>query len=58
MSDRNLAEVISHYMGKDYAVVFNDIYKVSSREIPDSNLVDKIKQHLLVYGYQNWLEDN
>lgn len=30
MSDRNLAELVAHYTGKDYGVVLNDVYRVRS----------------------------
>lgn len=58
MSDRNLAEVISYYTGKNYNLVLNDIYKVESFAVTYSQNLTKVKEHLLTVGYQDWLEED
>jgi len=57
MSDRNLAEVVAQYTGKEYEIVFNDLYRVKSTDIPSQASIAKIKQLLLASGYQEWLEE-
>lgn len=56
LSDRNLAEVIAYYTGKDYAVVLNDIYRVQSTDV-SGEAIAKIKSRLLSCGYENWLKE-
>lgn len=57
MSDRNLAEVVACYTGKDYGVVLNDVYRVKSTDIPSTEAITKVKQRLLACGYEDWLEE-
>ncbi|MBD2500551.1 DUF3349 domain-containing protein [Anabaena azotica] len=57
MSDRNLAEVIAYYLGKEYSLVLNDVYRVQSINIPKADAVANLKNHLLTCGYQQWLEE-
>lgn len=57
MSDRNLAEVVAYYSGKDYSVVLNDIYQVQSIDIPTPEAIDNLKERLLICGYEQWLEE-
>jgi len=54
MSDRNLAEVVSKYIGKDYSTVLNDIYRVVSTDKPASEDVTEVKRKLLRCGYDTW----
>jgi hypothetical protein len=56
LSDRNLAEVIAYYTGKDYAVVLNDIYRVQSTEM-SGEAIAKVKLRLLSCGYEDWLKE-
>jgi hypothetical protein len=56
LSDRNLAEVIAYYTGKDYAVVLNDIYRVQSTDV-SGEAIAQIKSRLLSCGYENWLKE-
>ncbi|MDB9510259.1 DUF3349 domain-containing protein [Kamptonema animale CS-326] len=53
MSDRNLAEVIAYYTGKDYYIVLNDVYSVQSSDVP----ISKVKERLLACGYDDWLQE-
>ena len=53
MSDRNLAEVVAHYTGKDYHIVLNDVYGVQSMDVP----ISKVKERLLACGYDDWLQE-
>ncbi len=57
MSDRNLAEVIAYYSGRDYSVVLNDVYRVQSIDIPKPEAIANLKENLLSCGYQQWLEE-
>ena len=57
MSDRNLAEVVAHYTGKDYSLVLNDVYWVKSTEVPEPEAVAKVRRRLLPCGYEDWLEE-
>jgi hypothetical protein len=57
MSDRNLAEVVAYYSGKDYSVVLNDVYRVQSIDVPTSEAIANLKERLLVCGYKQWLEE-
>jgi len=57
MSDRNLAEVVVCYTGKDYGVVLNDVHRVKSTDIPSTEAITKVKQRLLPCGYEDWLEE-
>lgn len=57
MSDRNLAEVVAHYTGKDYGVVLNDVYRVRSTDVPNLEAIAKVRQRLLPCGYEEWLEE-
>lgn len=56
LSDRNLAEVIAYYTGKDYAVVLNDIYRVHSIDV-SVEAIGKVKSRLLSCGYEDWLKE-
>ncbi|BCL35606.1 DUF3349 domain-containing protein [Nostoc sp. MS1] len=57
MSDRNLTEVIACYLGKEYSVVLNDVYRVQSIDILKAEAVANLKNNLLSCGYQQWLEE-
>lgn len=57
MSDRNLAEVVAYYSGKDYSVVLNDVYRVQSIDVPTSEAIANLKKRLLICGYEQWLEE-
>jgi len=57
MSDKNLAEVIAYYLGKEYSVVLNDVYRVQSIDIPKAEAIANLKNNLLGCGYQQWLEE-
>ncbi|MBD2450134.1 DUF3349 domain-containing protein [Nostoc sp. FACHB-152] len=57
MSDRNVAEVIAYYIGKDYSVVLNDVYRVQSVDIPKAEDITKLKQLLVNCGYQKWIDE-
>jgi hypothetical protein len=56
MSDRNLAQVISEYSGKDYYGVLNDIYGVGELGTVLPEGIDSVKQKLMNCNYyENWL---
>lgn len=55
MSDRSLAQVISEYMGKDYYIVLNDVYRIGATKAVPSETCNVVKQKLLSCGYDEWL---
>ena len=57
MSDRNLAQVVAHYTGKDYSVVLNDVYRVRYTDVPEPEAIAKVRRRLLACGYEEWLEE-
>lgn len=57
LSDRNLAEVMTYCSGKDYGVVLNDIYSLSSTNLPKPGAIAGVKQHLMRCGYEAWLKE-
>jgi hypothetical protein len=57
MSDRNLAEVVAYYSGKDYSLVLNDVYRVQPVDVPTSEAIANLKKRLLICGYEQWLEE-
>jgi hypothetical protein len=57
ISDRNLAEVIAYYVGKDYSVVLNDVYRVQSIDIPKVEAINNLKKVLLNCAYQDWIDE-
>jgi hypothetical protein len=57
MSDRNVAEVIAYYTGKEYSVVLNDVYRVQSTDIPKAEAIANLKTRLLSCGYQSWIDE-
>jgi len=57
MSDRNLAEVVAYYSGKDYSLVLNDVYRVQSIDVPTSEAIANLKERLFMCGYEQWLEE-
>ena len=57
LSDRNLAEVIAGVFGLVYERALNDIYRARSTNIPSPDTVRRVKECLLPYGYESWLQD-
>lgn len=57
MSDRNLAELVAYYTGKDYSVVLNDVYRVKSTNVLKPEVITNLTERLLACGYQEWLEE-
>ena len=57
MSDRNLAEVVAYYSGKDYSLVLNDVYRVQSIDVPAPEAIANLKERLLICSYEQWLEE-
>lgn len=57
MSQKNLATVIAFFMDRDYAIVYNDVLRSQSTDIPDSEMVAAIKERLLPCGYATWVTE-
>lgn len=57
MSHRCLAQVVAQYTGKDYYVVLNDVYGVNSVHLPAPEATSKVKDKMLVCGYEEWLKE-
>ncbi len=57
MSIRNLADVISNYTETSWPRAYNDVLLVlSDGPVPAPTAVERVKQKLLPYGYQEWLQ--
>src|SRR5947209_16695063 len=57
MSNRSLASVISHFTGFDYAIVFNDVLRAQSTDVPRPEDRERVKRCLLDCGYAEWLAE-
>ncbi|WP_037285160.1 DUF3349 domain-containing protein [Saccharibacillus sacchari] len=57
MSDRNLAEVLSLFTGKENALALNDIYKSVTTHRPNDKAFDSVKQKLIAQGIATWTEE-
>src|SRR5438094_759836 len=59
MSYRPLARVLAYCTGKDYAVVYHDALKVDSEasELLSGPEVERIRQALISFGYNEWLNE-
>lgn len=55
LSDRNLAQVISEFTGRDYHVVLNDVYRIASTPKFSSELIEAVQQRLVGCNYEEWL---
>ncbi len=56
MSDRNLADLISYFVDKEYGDILNDIYsinKVAINEVDKRNVYEALKSA----GYEEWIEE-
>jgi hypothetical protein len=56
MSDRNLAQVIAEFTGRDYHSVLNDVYRVGADSAFSPQLIDSVRQRLIDCNYETWLE--
>jgi len=56
MSDRNLAEVMSSWLGRDRSVVYNDVLGIDGRSL-DQEVVDRVQQTLANHGLEDWLRE-
>lgn len=57
LSDRCLAQVVAEYTGKNYYVVLNDVYRVGTMQTFSTEIIDSIKQKLMVCNYEKWLSE-
>ena len=58
MSDRNLAEVISLCFYIDRYGVMNDIYETQTQSPSFLQDISRIRQKLIPYGFDKWLEED
>lgn len=56
MSFRTLAKVLSEYTDKPYIEVFNDASGFGLDPMPDSRMVDEMRQKLVTCGYEDSLK--
>ncbi|RKH41265.1 DUF3349 domain-containing protein [Corallococcus sicarius] len=54
MSNRNLAEVVSHVTRRDYAFVLNDVYAVGGGAELDPSAVAIVRAQLVAVGLDEW----
>lgn len=50
MSDRNLAEVIAEFTGRDYHTALNDVYRVGTTLIFSPEVIEVIRDKLRVFS--------
>lgn len=55
MSDRNLAQVIAEFTGRDYHAVLNDVYRVVATPTFSPELIEAVQQKLMGCNYEEWL---
>lgn len=56
MSDRNLADIISKFTGKDWGIVMNDILKARAIKL-DNDVLRTVKNALDKVGFKEWCEE-
>jgi hypothetical protein len=57
MSERNLAQVIAEFTGRDYHIVLNDVYRVAATPTFSQSLIDSVTQKLMNCHYEAWLAE-
>jgi hypothetical protein len=58
MGHRNIAEVLSVFLSKDYAEVLNDLYRAISSNPPTAAALIGIKARLEPCNYDSWLAED
>ena len=58
MSDRNLAQVISHLFSKEYIVVWNDVGRIQSGTKTSKDASARVLQTLTDAGYAEWTRES
>lgn len=56
MSDRNLADIISKFTGKDWGIVINDVLKIRTVKL-DKDILQTVKKALDKAGFKEWCEE-
>jgi hypothetical protein len=55
ISDRNLAQVIAEFTGRDYYSVLNDVYRVAVTSEFAPEHIKSVRQKLMNCNYEEWL---
>jgi hypothetical protein len=55
MSDRNLAQVMAEFTGREYHAVLNDVYQVASTSTFSPELIEAVRRKLMGCNYEEWL---
>jgi hypothetical protein len=55
MSDRNLAQVMAEFAGREYHAVLNDVYQAASTSTFSPELIEAVRQKLMDCNYEEWL---
>ncbi len=55
MSDRNLAQVIAEFTGREYPAVLNDVYGVAAKPTFTPELIEAVQRKLMSCNYEKWL---
>jgi hypothetical protein len=56
MSQRNLADVVALYTGKDVGIIYNDILGAIDVVLPD-NVLQRVRNALEANGLQSWIDE-
>jgi hypothetical protein len=55
ISDRNLAQVMAEFTGREYHAVLNDVYQAASTSTFSPELIEAVRQKLMDCNYEEWL---
>ena len=59
MSDRNLAEIVSLFIGKNYEEVYNDVLFVGGNKTTISlDSLNIVRNKLLNSGFNDWIQED
>ena len=50
--------MVAEYTGREYHAVLNDVYRVGAEVTFPSEVIERVKQKLMRYGYEKWLMDD
>lgn len=57
MSDRNLADAVSIAIGRDAALVYNDVLRVGAEHVSGEK-IQFVMDKLIKAGFEHWIAEN